>query len=167
MAQQPRGTLLQMARMIKEPVRPSFMSLHKAAWDSESSSDVEELKEEETSSISSNLHTLTSAVSLLQQSMKDRHSGRDRELPSVPIQNRSLYASPIEYREPPRTHVMPSIPVGMDSNLFRTVYEMGFNAGLARRDPEPPCAVCVGRREKNRIAAQEARKRARLQNEEE
>jgi hypothetical protein len=49
----------------------------------------------------------------------------------------------------------------MDSNMFREVYNLGVEAGLARRAPEEPCKVCKTRREKNRIAAAEQRKRAR------
>ena len=62
--------------------------------------------------------------------------------------------------------IAPLTPAGMDSNLFRTVYELGYDAGLARREPEPPCPVCKLRREKNRIAAAEQRKRQRQQSEE-
>jgi hypothetical protein len=51
----------------------------------------------------------------------------------------------------------------MDSELYQTVYESGFQAGLAQREPPPPCKNCINRREKNRLAAQEARKRAKLQ----
>lgn len=153
MAQQARGTLLQMARMMREPTTKSFQSLHKTTWDSPPSSDAEEEVQDQRDAISTDLHTLTSAVSVLTQSMKER--SRDVK---------PLY----EPRDYTRSHViqsLPAAPVGMDSNLFKTVYEMGFNAGLARRDPEPPCSVCVGRREKNRLAAQEARKRQRLNQE--
>lgn len=157
MAQQGRGTLLQMARMVQVRDPPSFKSHHKSCWDSPPTSDDESVKAPTPSSSPTpvNLHTLTSAVSVLTQSLKDNAK-------SVT----SLADERHERRRYDLERIAPLAPAGMDSNLFRTVYELGYDAGLARREPEPPCPVCKLRREKNRIAAAEQRKRQRQQSEE-
>jgi len=157
MAQQGRGTLLQMARMVQVREPPSFKSHHKSCWDSPPTSDDESVKA--STSVSSpspvNLHTLTSAVSVLTQSLKDNAKSAT-----------TLADERHERRRYDLERIVPLAPAGIDSNLFRTVYELGYDAGLARREPEPPCPVCKLRREKNRIAAAEQRKRQRQQSEE-
>jgi hypothetical protein len=156
MAQQARGSLLQMARMVQVKNPPSFKSHHKSAWDSPPTSDDERSTavshHTETPPVS--LHTLTSAVSVLTQSLKDSAK-------SATTQAEERH----ERRRYDLERIAPLAPAGMDSNLFRTVYELGYDAGLARREPEPPCPVCKLRREKNRIAAAEQRKRQRQQSE--
>ena len=152
MAQQARGSLLQMARMVKIESPPSFKSHHRTAWDSPPTSD-DEAKPLVSEPAPLNLHTLTSAVSVLTQSIKDNAK-------SV------IHDERHERRRYDLERIAPLAPAGMDSNLFRTVYELGYDAGLARREPEPPCPVCKLRREKNRIAAAEQRKRQRQQSEE-
>ena len=156
MAQQGRGSLLQMARMVQVRDPLSFKSLHKSCWDSPPTSDDESVKASPASNPTPvNLHTLTSAVSVLTQSLKDNAK-------SVTTLSDERH----ERRRYDLERLAPLTPAGMDSNLFRTVYELGYDAGLARREPEPPCPVCKLRREKNRIAAAEQRKRQRQQSEE-
>lgn len=153
MDQQPRGSLLQMARMIQKPAPITSRPFKRNAFmDSPVSSDEEESPAADTGSAPT-LHTLTSAVSVLAQSMEREAALRGRT---------SRVVQDDEYRERPR-YVQPRAPAGMDSELYQTVYESGFQAGLAQREPPPPCKNCINRREKNRLAAQEARKRAKLQ----
>jgi hypothetical protein len=152
MDQQPRGSLLQMARMIQKPAPITSRPFKRNAFiDSPVSSD----EEDSAPSVetSPTLHTLTSAVSVLAQSIEREAALRGRTS-RPPVDD--------EYRERPR-YVQPRAPAGMDSELYQTVYESGFQAGLAQREPPPPCKNCINRREKNRLAAQEARKRAKLQ----
>jgi len=153
MDQQPRGTLLQMARMIQKPAPITSRTFKRNAFrDSPVSSD-EEDSSPSTDTAPPTLHTLTSAVSVLAQSIEREAALRGRT--SRPVVDD-------EYRERPR-YTQPRAPAGMDSELYQTVYESGFQAGLAQREPPPPCKNCINRREKNRLAAQEARKRAKLQ----
>jgi hypothetical protein len=153
MDQQPRGTLLQMARMIQKPAPISSRTFKRNAFvDSPVSSD-EEDSAPSADTTPPTLHTLTSAVSVLAQSIEREAALRGRTS-RPPVDD--------EYRERPR-YTQPRAPAGMDSELYQTVYESGFQAGLAQREPPPPCKNCINRREKNRLAAQEARKRAKLQ----
>lgn len=152
MEQQIRGSLLQMGRMIQVPTPKTSRPFKRNAFaDSPVSSDEDESTT--TESPAPTLHTLTSAVSVLAQSMEREAALRGRTSRVVPVD---------EYHERPR-YVQPRAPAGMDSELYQTVYESGFQAGLAQREPPPPCKNCINRREKNRLAAQEARKRAKLQ----
>jgi hypothetical protein len=148
--EQARGTLLQMARMIQKPTLPSSRPSFKrnAFQDSPASSDDEQ--PEEPVPPPPTLHTLTSAVSVLAQSMEREAALRGRTSRQEEEYQRPRYA-------PPRA------PAGMDSELYQTIYESGFQAGLAQREAPPPCKNCINRREKNRLAAQEARKRAKFQ----
>lgn len=138
----PQGTMLQMSRMISKPTNQK-----KSPWISPPSSDDEEevVKEDAyaqaKSSVQQNLHTLSSIVALQQQLQKS-----EAEKPRV--QEREIRS-------------MPTNSFGVDPNLFKMIYNLGYDAGLDKRDPIPPCAVCEERRRKNRIAAAEQRKRQR------
>lgn len=148
--EQARGTLLQMARMIQKPILPSSRPFKRNAFmDSPPSSDDEQNEEP---APPASLHTLTSAVSVLAQSMEREAALRGRT--TRVLQQEEEYQRP---RYPP-----PRAPAGMDSELYQTIYESGFQAGLAQREAPPPCKNCINRREKNRLAAQEARKRAKF-----
>jgi hypothetical protein len=59
-----------------------------------------------------------------------------------------------------------AIPAGVDANLFKMIYDLGFEAGISRKEPEEPCPVCEERRRKNRIAAAEQRKRQKMSTDE-
>jgi hypothetical protein len=136
------GTALQMSRMLPKPTGRS-----KSAY-FDPSSDEEE--EETTShsefaqaqtSVQQNVHTLASIMALQQSIQK-----AEAEKPRVPER---------EIRS------MPTNNFGVDPNLFKMIYNLGYDAGLDKRDPIPPCRVCEERRRKNRIAAAEQRKRQR------
>jgi hypothetical protein len=155
MAERARGTLLQMSRMIS---KNSAVGLVKgiSPWDDESS---DGSSDEEVSTtipaLSQPLHSLSSAVEVLQKSIENQASQAKR-----PRFSEATAFSEFD-RSGAGGSYLPRPPQGMDSNLFREVYNLGVEAGLARRIPEEPCKVCKTRREKNRIAAAEQRKRAR------
>ena len=148
MAERAKGTLLQMSRMISQNSTMRGAS----NWDSPTSSDDEndssKVATRATPDPALQLHTLTSAVSILQRQLEQQG---DRSEHRLRVQPRATLV------EPQR----PAVPSGVDANLFRTIYDLGFEAGSSRREPEQPCAVCEERRRKNRVAAAEQRKRAR------
>jgi hypothetical protein len=138
------GTALQMARML--PNKPTQKK--SSYFDLSSSEDEEETVREDRSqfsqaqaSVQQNVHTLASIMALQQQIQKT-----EAEKPRVPER---------EIRS------MPTNNFGVDPNLFKMIYNLGYDAGLDKRDPIPPCGVCEERRRKNRIAAAEQRKRLR------
>jgi hypothetical protein len=98
------------------------------------------------------LHTLSSTIEVLQKSLESQ-----AKKAKVTGSGEATAFSDFDRAHP----YFPRAPQGMDSNMFREVYNLGVEAGLARRIPEEPCKVCKTRREKNRIAAAEQRKRAR------
>jgi hypothetical protein len=118
------------------------------AWDdpesSEASSDEYSDSVSTTEKASAKISSLTEAVSLLQKSMQQKQQQR-RPTPPPPV---PTFA----------------IPAGVDANLFKMIYDLGFEAGVSRREPEEPCRVCEERRRKNRIAAAEQRKRQKMSN---
>ena len=141
------GTMLQMSRMIATKRRSVF--------DSPMSSDVDD--EEETPPTSTNtkpptdvLHSLQSLLQLKEQI--EKATPKEPKKPRIPERE------------------IPSLPTGsfgIDPGVLKMIYNMGYDAGLDKRDPIPPCEVCEERRRKNRIAAAEQRKRQREEQEEE
>jgi hypothetical protein len=156
MAEKARGTLLQMSRMISKNSTVGKFN----AWDDSScddSSDDERSAPTTSATVqdANPLHTLSSAVEVLQKSLESQ-AKKARVTGPTGATAFSDYD-----RSNPGSAYFPHPPQGMDSNMFREVYNLGVEAGLARRAPEEPCKVCKTRREKNRIAAAEQRKRAR------
>lgn len=145
MAEASRESILRMARMLplKNNTNRSF------AWDDPESSDAssddygESVSTTEKASVQ--INSLTEAVSLLQKSMQQK-----QRRPPIPV--------------PPPPVPTFTIPAGVDANLFKMIYDLGFEAGVSRREPEEPCRVCEERRRKNRIAAAEQRKRQKMSN---
>jgi len=136
LSEAPYGTLLQMNRMMP---RNAPVSKRSAFLDLQSSDEEEEEAEPEPSQ-PLQLQTLQSLLQLKKQLEKNEVAKprvQEREIPSVA----SSY--------------------GVDPNLFKMIYNLGYDAGLDKRDPIPPCEVCAERRRKNRIAAAEQRKRQR------
>lgn len=132
------GTLLQMSRMMPRnaPVgkRSAFSDLQ--------SSDEEEEEAEPEPSPPLQLQTLQSLLQLKKE-----------------LEKKELAKPRVQEREIPSTSV--AATYGVDPNLFKMIYNLGYDAGLDKRDPIPPCEVCAERRRKNRIAAAEQRKRQR------
>jgi hypothetical protein len=149
MAQQPRGSLLQMARMI-----PNSVSGKKTfeAWDS--SSDESETESVQEPAPPLEFHTLSSAVSILTQSLKEN------ERKNALLQQQASMAERMKIEA---DRILPKAPAGPDAEHTRTIFDLGFRAGLAQRPQEKPCETCRIRREKNRIAAAEQRERAKRQ----
>jgi hypothetical protein len=136
----PYGTLLQMNRMM---VRNAPVGKRSAFSDYTSSDEEEELPPPPTINPEP-LHTLQSLMQLKQQldkAAEPKQRVPEREIPSV------------------------SSSFGIDPGLFKMIYNLGYDAGLDKRDPIPPCEVCEERRRKNRIAAAEQRKRQREEQE--
>lgn len=136
---EPQGSLLQMSRMMPRGT--------KSAWDSPESSDAETSPQQPTSapSLQPTLHTLQSMLALrevVERTTKPPERVREKDI------------------------VVPSMIPGVDPTLFKMIYNLGYDAGLDKRDPIPPCGICEERRRKNRIAAAEQRKRQREQDEE-
>ena len=133
-----------MARMIKKS--DNNLGQKRPCWDTPPTSDDEDSLPSpppiHTHPQHPQMHTLASAVSILEKSMKEQQKNRVQE------------------RAPPPT---PSFPVGMfpglDPNVLRMIYDLGYEAGMAKRDPKEPCETCELRKEKNRIAAQNQRLR--------
>jgi len=143
------GTMLQMSRMI--PRHFNQQTVKKlSVFNSPMSSDAEDDEPEPvpTESTTTQLHTLKSLMELKQQLEKASEPKvrvPEREVPSIPSAN----------------------TFGIDPALFKMIYNLGYDAGLDKRDPIPPCGVCEERRRKNRIAAAEQRKRQREEQNEE
>ena len=143
-----RGTLLQMARSIPNSTRGKSTF---QAWDDSSSDDESETLSEPVQPLE--LHTLSSAVSILTQSIKET------ERKNALLQQTSA----AERMRSEADRVLPTAPAGPDADHTRTIFDLGFRAGLAQRPQEKPCETCRIRREKNRIAAAEQRERAKRQ----
>jgi len=134
------GSMLQMSRMLPQKRSP-FEDL--------SSSDSEEFEEEDVQSkTESTLHTFQSLLKLKEEI--DKATPKEAKKPRIPE------------REIP---TMPTGSFGIDPSVLKMIYNMGYDAGLDKRDPIPPCEVCEERRRKNRIAAAEQRRRQREEQE--
>lgn len=137
------GTMLQMSRMMPRNLNQQTvrkLSVFNTPMSSDDEDDAQEESPPETAS--TQLHTLKSLMELKQQldkASEPKVRVPEREVPSVPSAN----------------------TFGIDPALFKMIYNLGYDAGLDKRDPIPPCEVCEERRRKNRIAAAEQRKRQR------
>lgn len=137
------GTMLQMSRMMPRNLNQQTvrkLSVFNTPMSSDDEDDAQEESPPETTS--TQLHTLKSLMELKQQldkASEPKVRVPEREVPSVPSAN----------------------TFGIDPALFKMIYNLGYDAGLDKRDPIPPCEVCEERRRKNRIAAAEQRKRQR------
>lgn len=139
------GSLLQMSRMLPQK--------RGSAFDSPESSDVDdedELPPPPPTTTQATLHTYQSLLKLKEEI--------DKATPKEPKKLR------IPEREIPS---MPSGTFGIDPSVLKMIYNMGYDAGLDKRDPIPPCEVCAERRRKNRLAAAEQRRRQREEQEDE
>jgi hypothetical protein len=144
-----QGSLLQMSRMMPR-FTPQQTVRKLSVFNTPMSSDGEEDDKDEPvpETTSTQLHTLKSLMELKQQldkAAEPKVRVPEREIPSVPSVN----------------------TFGVDPSLFKMIYNLGYDAGLDKRDPIPPCGVCEERRRKNRIAAADQRKRQREEYEEE
>lgn len=136
------GTLLQMSRMMRQPTSSHF------------SPEVSEDEEEELPPppspprpihLQTGLHTLQQMVA-----MQKVIEAREKQQPQ-PRQRREIPSS--------------IATMGIDPALVTVIYNLGYDHGLDKRDPIPPCGVCEERRRKNRIAAADQRKRLREEQE--
>jgi hypothetical protein len=122
-------------------LQQSRMLARNTTWDDSSSS--EEDEEEEKPNLAPTLYTLQSVAAMrdaLEKIKPPVERVRERD---IPVSSAS----------------------GVDPALFKMIYNLGFDAGLDKRDPIPPCGVCEERRRKNRIAAAQQRKRLREEEE--
>lgn len=143
MAEAARESILRMSRMNSPKNDRNSRSF---AWDDPESSDASSDDYGDsvsTAKASVQINSLTEAVSLLQKSMQQKQRRPTPAAPPLPTF---------------------AIPAGVDANLFKMIYDLGFDAGVSRREPEEPCRVCEERRRKNRIAAAEQRKRQKMSN---
>lgn len=144
----PYGTMLQMSRMLPQKRRGPFDDLPSSS-DSDLSED-DHQPTQKTPELA--LHSLQSLLQLKEQidkaTTKEQEAKKqlripEREIPTLPTGN-----------------------FGIDPSVLKMIYNMGYDAGLDKRDPIPPCEVCEERRRKNRIAAAEQRRRQREEQEE-
>ncbi len=135
------GTMLQMSRMMANQ--------KSSAWSSSESSDADEpapkrhaAAKNPTDALNAGLYTVQMMQAIqaqIEQKEKEKEKKRipEREIPTAPG----------------------AASMGVDPGLFKLIYNLGYDAGLDKRDPAPPCKICEERRRKNRIAASEQRRR--------
>ena len=143
----PYGTMLQMSRMLRQPT-----STHRSVFSPDASENEEDNEQETSPPRPQHLQSLTTLQQMMtmQQQVLETQEKEKRE------------------REKRQRREIPSsiATMGIDPALVTVIYNLGFDHGLDKRDPIPPCGVCEERRRKNRIAAADQRKRLREEQEE-
>lgn len=135
------GTMLQMSRMMANK--------NSSGWSSSESSDAEEHPPKRPAHMKTttdlptlyNLQMMQALQTQLEQKEKEEKE-KKRRIPERELPTASTPGS-----------------MGVDPALFKLIYNLGYDAGLDKRDPAPPCKICEERRRKNRIAASEQRRR--------
>jgi len=120
-----------------------------SGWSSSESSDSDEPQTKRQAVAKNPTEALTTGLYTVQmmQALQAQIDQKEKEEKKRRIPEREIPTAP------------GSASMGVDPGLFKLIYNLGYDAGLDKRDPAPPCKICEERRRKNRIAASEQRRR--------